>query len=64
MTRTAVPMSTWRKSSHSSGEDHADCVELASRPTHTAVRDSKNPDGPTLQFPESGWRTFLLSSKA
>jgi hypothetical protein len=55
---------TWRKSSFSSDEDNANCVELAACPTCTSVRDSKNPDGPTLQFPESGWRTFLLSSKA
>ncbi len=36
---------TWRKSSYSgSGQDNANCVELAVR----AVRDSKNPDGPAL----------------
>jgi hypothetical protein len=36
---------TWRKSSYSgSGQDNANCVELARR----AVRDSKNPDGPML----------------
>jgi hypothetical protein len=36
---------TWRKSSYSgSGQDNANCVELAAR----AVRDSKNPDGAVL----------------
>jgi hypothetical protein len=34
----------WRKSTHSDGQDT--CVELAH--TGTAVRDSKNPTGPTL----------------
>jgi len=34
----------WRKSSRSAPE--ANCVEVAH--TLTAVRDSKNPDGPTL----------------
>jgi hypothetical protein len=34
---------TWRKSNHSS--ENENCVELAAR---GAVRDSKNPDGPTL----------------
>jgi hypothetical protein len=37
-------MIRWRKSSRS-GQDTA-CVELAH--TGAAVRDSKNPDGPTL----------------
>ena len=35
---------TWRKSSHSGTE--ANCVELAA----SAVRDSKNPDGPVLSI--------------
>jgi Domain of unknown function (DUF397) len=34
----------WRKSSHSN-EDGA-CIELAH--THDTLRDSKNPNGPTL----------------
>lgn len=38
------PATRWRKSSHS-GQD-TNCVELAH--TATAVRDSKNPTGPTL----------------
>ena len=36
-------MATWRKSSRSGSESN--CVELAST---GAVRDSKNPTGPTL----------------
>ena len=36
----------WRKSSRS-GANANGCVELAH--THDAVRDSKNPDGPTLR---------------
>ncbi len=38
-------MLRWRKSSHSGGNG-GDCVELAH--TLAAVRDSKNPTGPTL----------------
>ena len=41
MTREAI---RWRKSSVSDAQDT--CVELAH--TGTAVRDSKNPTGPTL----------------
>lgn len=37
-------MIRWRKSSLSDGQDT--CIELAH--TGTAVRDSKNPDGPAL----------------
>lgn len=36
----------WRKSSRSS--DQANCVEIARLADRTAVRDSKNPDGPVL----------------
>jgi len=46
----------WRKSSHS-GE--GDCVEVGWQIADVAVRDSKNPAGPTLSFPVRTWRTFL-----
>ena len=44
MTGSEAPMSdlTWRKSSYSSSQPN--CVELA----NSAVRDSKDPDGPVL----------------
>ncbi|WP_131738567.1 DUF397 domain-containing protein [Actinomadura roseirufa] len=38
---------SWRKAS-GSGENGGDCVELADLPEGVAVRDSKDPDGPTL----------------
>ena len=49
----------WRKSSRSGGTN---CVEVASMAPITAVRDSKNPDGPVLAFPVSSWTTFLRHS--
>jgi hypothetical protein len=41
----------WRKSSRSGGTN-GNCVELAHR--LSAVRDSKNPDGPVLNVDLSG----------
>ena len=52
--RTPDPM--WRKSSRSSNASN--CVEVAFTPG-PAVRDSKNPAGPTLTFPQAAWSTFI-----
>jgi Domain of unknown function (DUF397) len=48
----------WRKSSYSSGNG-GQCVEVARNlPGVVAVRDSKDPQGPTLVFSPAGWRAF------
>ncbi|HEX4724871.1 MAG TPA: DUF397 domain-containing protein [Pseudonocardiaceae bacterium] len=47
----------WRKSSYSSAE--GECVEIGWPDEAVAVRDSKNPDGPTITFPTRGWTDFL-----
>lgn len=49
---------SWRKSSRSNGGNDGACVEVAFAGTAVAVRDSKDPAGPVLAFPESSWRTF------
>lgn len=48
----------WRKSSFSGSQSN--CVEVAwfEAPV-TAVRDSKNAEGPTLAFPVPAWQDFL-----
>ncbi|MFE4971541.1 DUF397 domain-containing protein [Kitasatospora sp. NPDC056651] len=57
-------MLTWRKSSHS-GDDGGDCVEVASGlPGRVPVRDSKDPHGPALVFPESSWGAFIEAVRA
>jgi Domain of unknown function (DUF397) len=51
------PPVVWRKSTRSGGA--GDCVEVARLPTAVAVRDSKDPDGPVLEFATHAWRDFL-----
>ncbi|MEU6175569.1 DUF397 domain-containing protein [Streptantibioticus parmotrematis] len=54
---------TWRKSSYSS-EQGGDCVEVgypwhtSARPSVVHVRDSKDPQGPTLAFTPTAWAAF------
>jgi hypothetical protein len=53
----------WRKSSYSGNS--GDCVEAAlNLPGIVTVRDSKNPDGPTLVFTADKWRAFLSGTRA
>ncbi|WP_326644455.1 DUF397 domain-containing protein [Streptosporangium sp. NBC_01755] len=53
----------WRKSTLS-GTNNDDCVEVANLPSGgQAVRDSKNPNGPMLNFTHTEWRTFIINVK-
>ncbi|WP_089105266.1 DUF397 domain-containing protein [Streptomyces hyaluromycini] len=49
----------WRKSSYSEGGDGNECVEIATTPTRTAVRDSKAPAARTLTFPAGAFAAFV-----
>lgn len=53
----------WRKSSFSDGQGGA-CVEVAVEGDTTALRDSKNPNGPILEFDPDEWAAFLKGVKA
>ncbi|MFB7651167.1 MULTISPECIES: DUF397 domain-containing protein [unclassified Streptomyces] len=53
----------WRKSSYSGGGDGNNCVEVATLPTITAVRDSKAPTRATLAFPPEAFAPFLEALK-
>ncbi|QUH04633.1 DUF397 domain-containing protein [Saccharopolyspora erythraea] len=53
----------WRKSSRSDTGSGGNCVEVAFTGTVTAVRDSKEPDGPKLIFTPTQWRHFLTTAQ-
>jgi hypothetical protein len=54
----------WRKSSYSGGNGGA-CVEVARNlPGIVALRDSKNPVGPSLAFGPAQWTTFAAAIKS
>ncbi|QTD98670.1 DUF397 domain-containing protein [Streptomyces cyanogenus] len=53
----------WRKSSYSGEGDGNACVEVATTPTHTAVRDSKAPTRIPLTFPTPAFTAFLEGLK-
>ncbi|MET8183864.1 DUF397 domain-containing protein [Streptomyces sp. NPDC005336] len=58
----ALGGATWRKSSYS-GHDGGDCVEVAAIPSHqVAIRDSKNPHGPTLLLPPAAFADFIAAT--
>ena len=48
----------WRRSSRS-GQTGGQCVEVATCPHHTAIRDSKDPNGPHLTVPSDEFTAFL-----
>lgn len=49
----------WKNASNQDGS----CVDLALAPNALGVRDSKNPDGPRLSFPEGASAKFLAGVK-
>ena len=55
------PSHLWRKSRFC---DSNQCVEVAVTPQVVALRDSKNPNGPVLNFTHPEWRAFLAGVEA
>ncbi|WAL96025.1 DUF397 domain-containing protein [Streptomyces sp. Je 1-369] len=52
----------FRKSSYSNQQ--GDCLEIAHIASGgRAVRDSKDPKGPTLSFPAEAWNSFVIGLK-
>ncbi|WP_328780780.1 DUF397 domain-containing protein [Streptomyces canus] len=54
----------WQKSSYSGGGEGNACVEIATHPTHIAIRDSKTPTGAILAFPPGTFTTFVEALKS
>jgi len=55
---TELATAVWHKSSRSSATN-PNCVEVARNlPGVVAVRDSKNPDGPTIVVDSLAWQGF------
>ncbi|GAA3878166.1 hypothetical protein GCM10022243_48560 [Saccharothrix violaceirubra] len=52
-----MPKLRWKKSSKSGS--NTGCVEISNR--FDAVRDSKNPGGPALEFPAGAVKSFVAA---
>lgn len=52
----------WRKSSYSNG-DQGECIEVSDAHPGT-VRDSKDPNGPSLAFSTAAFSAFVAGIKA
>ena len=63
MTATDLDLSraAWRKSTYSN--NGGNCVETATALGMVAVRDSADPDGPTLAFTIQKWKAFTSTVK-
>ena len=53
----------WRKSSYSGAGDGNSCVEIATSPTHIAIRDSKTPARATFTIPTGAFTPFVDALK-
>ncbi len=58
-----MPLSrTWTTSSYS-GSEGGNCVQARATGNSIQVRDSKDPNGPTLTFTHDAWTAFTTSIK-
>lgn len=53
-------MTRWMRSSRCS---NGNCVAVARDGDTVLVRDSKDPDGPTLRFTRGEWRAFVAAAR-
>ena len=53
-----ISLNDWRKASYSLS--YGECIEIATRLSGgVIVRDSKSPDGPTVNYSLAQWRVFV-----
>ncbi|MBM0276242.1 DUF397 domain-containing protein [Micromonospora tarensis] len=52
----------WIKSSRSTLTQ--ECIEVTRSQDHHLVRDSKDPGGPILTFPQSSWKVFISNVRS
>lgn len=62
MTTSDFSSALWRTSSYSD-INGGHCVEVATTPTHTAIRDTKHRHHTTLTFPTHEWHALIHSIK-
>jgi hypothetical protein len=62
MTAPDLSRAAWRKSTYSG--NGGDCVEVADVGPAIAVRDSKDPEGPHLDFSAHEWQAFVTGLRA
>ncbi|WP_081982966.1 DUF397 domain-containing protein [Streptacidiphilus albus] len=61
--KSGNPVLKWRKSTYSNGQ--GDCVEVADDCAGIVpVRDSKDPEGPSLVFASAAFASFVAAIKA
>lgn len=49
----------WRKAKRSM--NNGNCTEVAGQATVVIVRDSQDPGGPFLSYPDTSWRSFVAA---
>ncbi|MET8827169.1 DUF397 domain-containing protein [Streptomyces sp. NPDC004610] len=59
MSATVTTSNAWRKSTYSGGSDGSNCVEIADRASHIAIRDSKRPALGTLRIGPAAFAPFI-----
>ncbi|MEV6973591.1 DUF397 domain-containing protein [Kitasatospora sp. NPDC093806] len=58
--KQGIDSAQWRKSTYSNGQ--GDCIEIADGLADIVpVRDSKDPNGPTLTFTSIAWSAFITA---
>lgn len=61
MTFPDAPPPVWTEANFAGQRRRYDLLRAVALPGVTPVRDSKDPDGPTLQFPTDTWAVFIRS---